>query len=300
MSHPTTKHRRKGHSEEEHENHERWLVSYADMLTLLFALFIVLYAIGQTDEKKYAALAAGLSKGFGSPLAAVSGGTGPLQNDGTESRPLELLTSVTSPQAGPALAPQVQKALDDIQGARRKRDAGAEADRLLALKRKIEKALAEQGLRNKAVLDIDQRGLVVSIVTDKVLFAAHDAQLQRSGQRVLDAIAPVLRTVPNEIYVEGHTNTAPVAPRGFSSDAALSSARAVGVLDYLVGRDVPRGRMTAIGRGDTRPLDPGNDEEANRRNRRVEVVLLSDLPSETRALLPEAADGHGADPGSRA
>ena len=289
MSHPTTKGRKKGGHAEEHENHERWLVSYADMLTLLFALFIVLYAMGQTDQKKYEALAAGLAAGFGAPTPVFEGGTGPLNNEGIAPRPLNLMTAVVPPKLDPELGSEALKAVEEMQQAGRRRDASQEADRLKALKRAIEATLEKQGLKDKVVLRIDERGLVVRVVTDDVLFAAHRAELQTDGQRVLGVIGPVLRSVPNRIDVEGHTNTADVKPIGWSSDTALSAARATSVVDFLAGLGVNASRMTATGYGNARPLVAGQDARAHRLNRRVEVVLLSTLPTETRALLPEFA-----------
>ena len=289
MSHPTGKRRRKGHAEEEHENHERWLVSYADMLTLLFALFIVLYSMSQVDQQKYVALAAGLAEGFGAPAPVLDGGSGPLSNEGVAPQPLNLMTSLVGPQ----LDPRTQEAMEEIRQAGRRREASAEAARLLALKVKVERALAEKGLQDKARVTVDPRGLVVNVVTDDVLFRAHRSELERDGRRVLEVVAPVLRSVPNEIEVEGHTNTAKVEPVGYRSDAHLSSDRAARVVEFLGGQRIPTRRMRAVGYGAAHPLIPGTSERAHQVNRRVEVVLLSSLPAETRALLPEAVAGHG-------
>lgn len=289
MSHPTTKSRRRAGHDEEHENHERWLLTYADMITLLMVLFIVLYALGQVDIAKYGQFASGLSKGFGSPLSALEGGTGPLENTGVGPRPLDLMTAVVPPVNGPALSPAMQKALEDVQEADRRRAARGEADRLAGLKRKIVKALSDKGLRDRARVTIDSRGLVVNVVTDDVLFRPYEAELERDGRLVLEAIAPVLKSVTNDIEVQGHTNSVAVKPRNHRDDVDLSSDRAARVVSFLTAERVAARRIRAVGFGSSRPLLPGTSELANRVNRRVEVVLLSSLPAEASALLPRYA-----------
>ncbi len=268
MSHPTTKSRRRATHDEEHENHERWLLTYADMITLLMVLFIVLYALSQVDVAKYGQFASGLSKGFGSPPSALEGGTGPLDSDSISPRPLDLMTAVVPPVNGPALSPAVQQALEEIRA---------------------------KGLDDKARVTIDTRGLVVNVVTDDVLFRPYEAELERDERLVLEAVAPVLRSVRNDIEVRGHTNLVAVKPRNHRDDVDLSSDRAARVVSFLTAKRVAAKRIRAVGYGSSRPLLPGTGELANRVNRRVEVVLLSSLPAEASALLPEYA-GEQPDP----
>jgi chemotaxis protein MotB len=289
--------RRKRHEEhEEHENHERWLVSYADMITVLMALFIVLFAISTVDATKFEALKASLASSFGNPIAVVNQGKSPTPGDTNGEFPLELSASLVSPSS-PRLDSEVAQAVS----AARARDALAEADRARATverevrsleqtRRDIVAALRRNKLRGSVRFRYDERGLVVSVVTDEVLFAADLALLSAVGAKVVDTLAPVLRDIPNDLLVEGHTNTVPVAPKYFPTEWELSTARATAVVRHLIdsGRVTPR-RLSAAGYADQRPLIPGTSARANRLNRRVEIVVVSTLPPQDRALLPTIA-----------
>jgi chemotaxis protein MotB len=284
--------RKKGrkHEEEEHVNHERWMVSYADMLTLLMVLFIVLFAISQVDQKKFDQLKNGLAGGFGAPSVTV-GGKGPVSDSGDTTGTL----AVGPP---PNVIPQqpTDKAVDAAaRAADRARQqelaelAQAEADALVKLREQMRKALAKQGLRDSVKFEINERGLVVSILTDQVIFSGDSAVLRRGGALVLDAVGPALRATRNGITVEGHTNHLGVANPQYPTLWELSTARASTVVRYLIAAGVAPRRLEAAGYGKERPLYPPTDARAITQNRRVEVVVLSNLPSEARALLPAAA-----------
>lgn len=287
MSHASKK-RHKKHEEEEHENHERWLVTYADMLTVLMALFIVLFAISQVDRDKFDALAAGLANGFGGPPAVISGGQGAMDKDGTEDISLNLLTAVKPPTDG-----SIKKAVQqekEKEGLLAKQAAVAEAKRLDEIKKKLQEALKNKGMPEAAKFRIDERGLVVTIVTDKVIFAPDRAELLPAGQSVLTAVGPALKATPNGLLVEGHTNTLPVAPKFYASGWELSSARASSVARYLIKEDgIASKRLTVVGYADQRPLYGPENPRANDLNRRVEVIVQTTLPPATAGLLAAEA-----------
>ncbi|MGY1703656.1 flagellar motor protein MotB [Geodermatophilus sp. SYSU D00697] len=280
--------RGKKHEEEEHENHERWMVSYADMLTLLFVLFVVLFAMSQVDKDKFAALAKGLSESLGGPIAVQPGPT----PEGSVLDGLPGAVDIAS-----AIAPdrtveqaEVDAAAAQAALAESQRVAGeaqAEYDELAAARDRIESALRMAGHEGAARFEIDERGLVVHIVADQVLFDAEEAVLRPEGRTVLDAIAPTLRALPNDLGVEGHANHLPVTPGGpWPSNWELSAYRATTVVRYLAGDGVPQERMAANGYSDTRPLVPDTDPDAVTVNRRVDVVVLSDASAEANELLP--------------
>src|SRR5687767_12251427 len=267
--HPGRK-RAKKHEEEEHENHERWLVSYADMVTLLMCLFIVLFAMSQVDQAKFAALSAGLSASFGAPINAMPG-TSP------EGSVLDALPSAVDIAAG--IAPGQQASREDIDAAaaqaaaeRAKRVAGeaqAAYDDLAEARAKIEAALAAAGYAGAARFEIDERGLVVHIVADQVLFDAEQADLRPEGAAILDAVAPTLIGLPNELAIEGHANHLPVTRGGiWPSNWELSAFRATTVVRYLATGGVPETRMSADGYSSTEPLVPESDPTAITVNRR--------------------------------
>ena len=292
-AHPGRK-RPKKHEEEEHENHERWLVSYADMVTLLMCLFIVLFAMSQVDKAKFAALASGLSASFGAPITALPGTT-------PEGSVLDALPAPVDLAAG--IAPEQKAAQADVEAAaaqaaaeRAKRVASEAAgayDELAAARDKIDAALTAAGYGGAARYEIDERGLVVHIVADAVLFDAEEAVLRPDGQAILDAVAPTLTALPNVLRVEGHANHLPVTRGGkWPSNWELSAYRATTVLTYLASDGVPEPRMYAAGYGSTQPLVPETDPTAITVNRRVDIVVLSNASAEANALLPGIDAAH--------
>ncbi len=278
----------KKHEEEEHENHERWMVSYADMVTLLLVLFIVLYAISQVDKDKFAALARGLSDSFGGPIAVTPGPT-------PEGSVLDGLPGAIDIASAIPPDPTVSGAQVDAAAAaaaaeraqRVAREAQAAYDELAAARDTLAAALAEAGYSGAARFEIDERGLVVHIVADAVLFDAEEAVLRPEGRAILGAVAPSLVDLPNVLRIEGHANHLPVTRGGpWPSNWELSAYRASTVLRYLAADGVPEPRLSATGYSSTQPLVPISDPTAISANRRVDVVVLSTASAEANALLP--------------
>jgi chemotaxis protein MotB len=278
------------HEEEEHVNHERWMVSYADMLTLLMVLFIVLFAISQVDQKKFDQLKNGLAGGFGAPSVTM-GGTGPVSDSGESPGSL----AVGPPQnLIPAVPSQTKvdeaaRAADRARQQELTRAAEKEAQDLIKLREKMRAALKKQGLQDSVKFEINERGLVVSIVTDKVIFDGDSAVLRPDGIRVLHAVGPALRATKNGIIVEGHTNHLGVANPLYPTLWELSVARSARVVRHLIAEGIDPKRLEAAGYGKERPLYNPRDPRAITQNRRVEVIVLSTLPTEARALLPVVA-----------
>src|SRR5918911_3919415 len=266
------KRRAKKHEEEEHENHERWMVSYADMLTLLFVLFVVLFAMSQVDKEKFAALAQGLSESLG---GRIPGQPGPTPEgsvlDGLPGA-IDIASAIAPDQTvqeAEVDAAAAQAALAEAQQVAA--EAQAEYQELSDVQERIEAALAAAGHAGAARFEIDERGLVVHIVADQVLFDAEQAVLRPEGRQILDAIAPTLPDVPNDLGLEGHANHLPVTPGGpWPSNWELSAYRATTVVRYLASVGVPEPRMSADGYSSTRPLVPESDPNAITLNRRVD------------------------------
>ena len=291
--HPGRK-RAKKHEEEEHENHERWLVSYADMVTLLMCLFIVLFAISQVDKAKFAQLSSGLSASFGAPITALPG-TSP------EGSVLDALPAAVDIAAG--IAPGQEAAQEQVDAAaaqaaaERAQRIAAEAqtayDNLDEARRQIQAALDAAGYSGAARFEIDERGLVVHIVADQVLFDAEQAELRPEGAIILNSIAPTLQGLPNQLAIEGHANHLPVTAGGpWPSNWELSAYRATTVVRYLAGTGIPEQRMSANGYSSTRPLVPESDPNAITVNRRVDIVVLSTASAEANGLLPGLDASH--------
>ncbi len=258
------------------------------MVTLLMCLFIVLFAISQVDKAKFAALSQGLSASFWAPITALPGTT-------PESSVLDSLPSAVDVAAGIAPVEQAVEAEVDQAAAQaaaeRAARIAAEAqkayDDLSKARARIQAALTRAGFPDAARYEIDERGLVVHIVADAVLFDAEKATLRPEGRRILAAVAPTLENLPNEFRVEGHANHLPVTAGGpWPSNWELSAYRATTVLRALTGAGVPEKRISAAGYSDTRPLVPTTDPAAVTTNRRVDVVVLSTASAEANEKLP--------------
>jgi chemotaxis protein MotB len=289
-----------GHEEhEEHVNHERWLVSYADMLTLLFVLFVVLYSMSSVDQKKFAELAVGLSEGFGGSSVALTGNVSNLDGGGQSTTVVPIDPGTNPGDGGSGTAGMTKEQKEAVQRAllaasRKEASANAkaatkEAENLKEIERKIADALDAAKLLNRVKFTINERGLVVTVVTNEVVFAGNRAELRSGGRKILDAIAPTLAKLPNDIEVDGNTNQLKATTTYYPSGWELSAARASTTVRYLIGHGLPKKRMSAVGFSDTKPLIDPRDPRAVTMNRRVDVVVLTMLNAEQAALLPAAA-----------
>lgn len=289
--------KRRAHEEEheEHENHERWLVSYADMMTLLMVLFIVMFAISQVDQRKFASLKTGLSAGFGAPVAILSGGD-QLLDPGGHVAPdsVNLAGSAGNTVSHQSVEPQQQEVtvspekVAELAAATEKASVAKEVENLEKAQEKLEKALAKAGIEKGATFRFDERGLVVTIAADNVLFASGSAVLEPQGRKILDALAPTLRGLPNRLSIDGHTNSIPINTVQFPSNWELSATRATDVLRYLHADDgIPFRRMVATGYADTQPRLPKSNPRSVSVNRRVEIVVLAKLPNSAGRAVQE-------------
>jgi chemotaxis protein MotB len=257
---------------EEHVNHERWLITYADMITLLMVLFIVLYSISQVDLAKFRQLKSGIAGGFGGPSAsaALTGGAGPLEGGGG--------VFDAGLQAATGVKPEDQAAQSALAAAEA-RAAGARQQRavLQNAQDQIQHSLDQEGLGKAVAFRLEARGLVVTIVSDKVLFDPGQADLRPEGREIVDNLAAVLGRLPNKLAVEGHTDNTPISGR-YPSNWELSTARATTVLRELIDRhDFSADRLQAAGYADTRPVAGNDTSDGRAANRRVELVVLADV-----------------------
>ena len=275
--------RRRGGHEEEHENHERWAVSYADMMTVLVALFIVMYAMSTVDETKFEELRQSLAVGFGAAgTSIVQGSTGAMPGlDSYEIAPdFTTVTDVTGGE-GAAELPQDPGSSAYLEAAR-------EYEQLSDITERLTELLDEEGLADHVTFRVDERGLVIGLVGSSVFFAADDAALTPVANRVVDTLAGPLREQARRLSIEGHANVLP--SDRFASNWELSSARATQVLRRFVesGRIEPT-LVGATGYGDARPVEEGSSKRALAANRRVDIVVGTAISEEARALLPQIA-----------
>ncbi len=154
-----------------------------------------------------------------------------------------------------------------------------DAHRLDTAQQKMQAYIKQHRLESMMHVDRDERGLVVTVMTDKMLFSRGDADLRPAEMGLLDKVAQVINTVPNQVRVEGHTDSLPIHTPRFPSNWELSAVRATTVLRYFEGHQVSASRLEATGSADQRPVAPNDTEEHRGQNRRVEVVILKRFPA---------------------
>lgn len=249
---------RKPYDDGPQEHHERWLISYADFITLLFAFFVVMYAISIVNEGKYAVLSDALGDAFGGREVA--------------------------PQAYTSVEPVLP--LSHIVNRKRIEAARRERERMEVLARDLSATLMPLVKSGQVRVTQNARGIAIEL-NASVLFDQGEAVLQQEAREVLGEVAGLLKDAPQRIEVEGHTDNLPITNARFASNWELSAVRAASVVRLFIEQGVQDVRLSAIGHGATRPVAP-NDLPANQaRNRRVAVMILASVPEP----LPEAPRG---------
>ncbi|MBI6873162.1 flagellar motor protein MotB [Clostridium aciditolerans] len=229
---------------EEHMNHERWLLSYSDFMTLLMILFVVLFAMSNVDKAKFKQLSDSLrvSMGGGKTIIAKEDGvpitvdTKPIENDLTEK---------------------------------------AEQAKMEDLKRQVDKYLEKNGMKADVSTQVDERGLVVSL-NDTLFFDTGRAEVKPESQKKLIEIGKILNQLNNYMRVEGHTDNVPIKNDQFSSNWQLSCARASNVTELLINSaNIPPQKLSAVGYGEYRPIADNSTEDGKAKNRRVNIIIVS-------------------------
>jgi chemotaxis protein MotB len=245
---------------EEHENLERWLVSYADFITLLFAFFVVMYAISSVNEGKYRVMSDSLVSAFKESPRSEK-----LIELATKNP--ELLSGSGKPIGKMLQQPQI----DAVAGERKKA-----AERMKKVAKNVLDVLQPLVREGQVRVTQSPRGVTVEI-NASVLFKSGEAVLQPQSMESLAAVARVLSQVENPVQVEGHTDNIPINSLSFPSNWELSSSRAGSVVRLFTEQGVPAARMVAIGYADNRPVDTNATVEGRGRNRRVNVLILNEV-----------------------
>jgi chemotaxis protein MotB len=247
---------------EEHENHDRWLVSYADFITLLFAFFVVMYAVSQVNEGKYRVLSDSLGSAFKSTPRPVT--------------PLP----VTKQQNFPSGSSDVNRQSLPL----RKGDGHRQQEaKLKSIAKDVMEALGPLVQNGQVRVTQSSRGVAVEI-NASVLFATAQAELRRDSVKALQAVAQVLATVENPIQVEGHSDNSPIRTPIYPSNWELSGARASSVVRLFVDSGVAPQRLVAMGYGENKPVASNDNIEGRSRNRRVTIMILSEIPENVREI----------------
>ncbi len=226
--------------EEEHENLERWLLTYADLITLLLAFFIVMYSMSKIDAKKFGAMASAFQSVLRGGASVLKGDAVVLPNDDLGAGPLKVGDLKL-------LQAEVKRVADEL------------------MKR----------MKTKITSEMEDRGLVIHI-SESAVFQSGKAYLTPEAMKALDVLAETIRDVPNDIRIEGHTDDTPINTPEFPSNWELSTTRATQVARYLIEKlHFSPAKISTAGYAEYRPLFPNDTPENRSRNRRVDMVVLS-------------------------
>jgi chemotaxis protein MotB len=273
---------------EEHENLERWLVSYADFITLLFAFFVVMYSISAVNEGKFRVLSDALVAAFratpmtkemlevGSPIKTIAMKTP------------EMIAKPPLPVAMSGPARPINPGDAKLEAERKAAEARAATIRAMATE--IQTALKD--LIDKDLISVRRTSLYLEVeIKSNILFPSGSAHLSVAAIPTLETIAETLNRYPNAIHVEGFTDNVPINTVAFPSNWELSAARAASVVHLFARVGVDPDRMAAIGFGEFRPIADNATAEGRRKNRRVVLVVLADTSQKRPFELPAEPAG---------
>ena len=255
----------------EAENHERWLISYADFITLLFAFFVVMFASSQTDKGKAQEVSDSVKKALdgeklSSIIAAVLGGSADNVGKGN------------AMMRGPG---GTKKSTEE-----KKAQKVAE---LVPSFQVLSEELKTEIASGRIKLNMEPRGLVVSF-TQAALFPSGQDTISPDNYDALEKVAAAIAKIPNPVRLEGHTDSVPINTPRFRSNWELSAARSIALLELFTGKfGLPRERLSIAGYADNAPLASNDTEEGRAKNRRVDVVILSEQGMIGEPAKPEAA-----------
>ncbi len=265
--------RRRNLDQRQSDSNDRWLVSYADFMTLLFAFFVVMYALSSVSEGKYSAL----KNSLGDAFAGIGAGAPAAQ-----------------PPAGAASMPELPmrrfaRAAQTEEGQRRQREQREQREQMQGIAQDILGVLDSLVQDGHVKVTQSIRGISVEI-NAAVLFASGQAQLRADSVRALGQVARLLSNVAQGIQVEGYTDNAPISTAQFPSNWELSAARAASVVRLFIDGGVAPQRLSVIGYGPNRPVTGNDTPEERARNRRVTVMILAEAPDKPIEVpLPGAA-----------
>lgn len=255
--------RKKKHHGEHHEEHadETWLIPYSDLLTLLLALFIVLFASSNVDQKKFEQMANAFSMVFANSASIMEHQKVVPQYQEMSNIPPQ----TENQQMFEALGLDVKKGQEHMR----------ETSQLMEAKRKIDAYIQENKLGGDLTTSLTQDGLMVRI-KDSALFESGSASLLPQSERLGREIARMLVELTQSVVISGHTDTVPINTRDFPSNWELSSKRAINFMKFIIASEIrlKAERFSAIGFGEYRPVDSNTTEDGRQKNRRVEILVM--------------------------
>jgi chemotaxis protein MotB len=297
--------RKRKNKHEEHQNHEAWAIPYADLITLLLAFFVVMYAISTVNAGKYRVLSDSLFAAFrGTPRAIEPVQVGQKQ-DGSEQNAKNSVIdqavvdqamlngaarSMVQPVRIETLMPKPPVPTGQAGAHLHDAHAAAEAKLLQRVADKVMHAL-DQLVRAKLVIVRRSPSLVQVEIRTDILFPSGSAQLSKTAIPVIERLGEILKPFPNPILVEGDTDDRPIRTVAYPSNWELSAARAASVVRRFVGTGVDPVRMAVIGHAQYEPIASNETTTGRNANRRVDIVILSTDGSVPQSVTPLTSDG---------
>jgi chemotaxis protein MotB len=261
--------RRKRHPT--HSNRDRWLVSYADFITLMFAFFVVLYASSQVDKRKVGKLALAIQVAF-QEMGVFQASTTEVPIDESKPMPFAIAQAIENTERTASLGRLVSRPEGSL-------GTGVENGDLTELRAELETALAGEIKRNEIAMRIEPDGLVISL-REVGFFESGSAQMKSSSEAAFDRIAIMLRQHDYRLRIEGHTDNTPIHSAQFPSNWELSTSRATEIVRLLIVRDgFAPDRLSAAGFADYHPVATNLTRKGRGTNRRVDIVILGHSPA---------------------
>jgi chemotaxis protein MotB len=268
------RHKRRQVHEEPHDNEERWLVSYADMMTLLFCVFMILFAISSVNTSKFEALQRALQEAFSGKI--LTGGKAVMET-GAQEPPKQSAPEPPLPAIQPLASLNTTAA---AAGSAAADAARREQQDFLRLKKRIDALARAHGVSANVRTEIRPEGLVIELLTDRVFFASGAATLEPPAQRLLQKVGGIVASEHRHpVVIEGHTDAQPIATGQYPSNWQLSGARAAAVVQNFAADGVNERRMSLSGYASERPKATNSTPQGRARNRRVDIVLSRLFPN---------------------
>lgn len=289
----------KKHKHEDHVNHEAWAIPYGDLITLLLAFFVVMYAVSSVNEGKYRVLADSLSQAFGGPpksMKPVQIGNRPEKGVSSDT----MFNDVNLRGFEMEQPPRHIRSLRAVhmreaaEQAAKAEQAGSEGERRAAesLRRMsdaVEMAMKDLIRQKTITVRRTPQWLEIEISTD-ILYDSGVAKLAPAAVPVLTQLAGILKPFPNPLTIEGHTDNVPIATFTYPSNWELSAARAASVVHLFMSAGIEPQRMTVVGLGEYRPIASNADAAGRNRNRRVVLVVMAHAEDPAQPVDDAAAD----------
>lgn len=254
--------------QEVHVNQERWLISYADFITLLFAFFVVMYSISQVSDSKYRVLSDTFLEAFNQPFQK------PIETESPAEAPAQTNLIVPIDMGNPAVeqAAKLEQPPEDNSAPTDAIEPIKTSDELTQISDLVSERFTQ--LINDQLIQVSSNELWLQIeLKDSILFSSGSADTSEQAQRIFDEIASILRGYSNPVQVEGFTDNVPIKSAKYPTNWELSTARASAIVKYLASKGIAPERLSAVGYGEYQPVSENETEQGRAQNRRVTIMV---------------------------